>query len=144
VANKEIIRLEIPSSSEYVSVARQTVGGIAHRLAFGTTDVEDVKLAVGEACTNAVKHGVRGDARVSIRCTISPRELEIEVCNAVGAEIPKPVGAEVPDPTRLDEGGLGLFLMKKLMDTVEVSCEGGFATVKMTKRISRPEPPERP
>jgi len=46
-----------PISAAYVTVARQTVEGVAKRMPFARTEVEDVKLAVGEACNNAIKHG---------------------------------------------------------------------------------------
>ncbi|HOM71293.1 MAG TPA: ATP-binding protein, partial [Armatimonadota bacterium] len=50
------IRLEIPSATEYVGVVRRAVEGIARRMNFDSSEVEDLKLAVGEACTNAIKH----------------------------------------------------------------------------------------
>jgi serine/threonine-protein kinase RsbW len=50
------VRITIPSRSEYVRVVRLAVLGIASRMAFSYDDVEDIKLAVSEACNNAILH----------------------------------------------------------------------------------------
>lgn len=131
----EIVRLEIPSSTKYISVVRQTVEGVALRLPLATDDIEDVKLAVGEACANAIKHGANNNAPVTICCCISHRGLEIEICNAVGNSACTPAFKDLPDPSCLSEGGLGLYLMKRLMDEVEMFWEDGLVTVKMLKRV---------
>lgn len=138
---REIIRLDIPSSSEYVGVVRQTVEGIARRLSFSPDEIEDVKLAVGEACTNAIKHGVRHDARITIRYTICPDGLEIEVRNGVTTCKAPEVASCPPDPSAMNEGGLGLYLMQTLMDEVELSWEPGLVIVRMLKRTPQSRVP---
>jgi len=50
------VELRIPRSCEFVRVARKTAGALAHQLRFTLPDVQDIELAVGEACTNAVEH----------------------------------------------------------------------------------------
>ena len=68
----EVVELEIPSAPEYVSVVRNAVEGIARRMEFSAGEIDDLKVAVGEACTNAVKYGCR-DADspcVAIRCIV--------------------------------------------------------------------------
>jgi len=51
----ETIELTLPLNSAYVSAARLTASSIANRLGFDIDEVEDVKVAVSEACTYAVK-----------------------------------------------------------------------------------------
>lgn len=135
--NGEVVRIEVPSSCEYVAVIRQMVEGIARKLAFSVGDIDDLKLAVGEACTNAVKYGAKKDARVTVRCVLSDRGLEIEICNCIPAGATCPVITQ-PDPSHMREGGMGLFLMKRLMDEVELFWEEGLAMVKMVKKIPQP------
>lgn len=50
------IALQIPSDAEYVRVVRLAVIGVASRMAFSYDDIEDIKLAVSEACNNAILH----------------------------------------------------------------------------------------
>ena len=54
------IVLHIPSRPEYVRVVRLTLMGIASRMEFSYDDVEDMKLAVAEACNNAILHAAPG------------------------------------------------------------------------------------
>lgn len=57
------IQIQIPSSAEYVRVVRLAVLGVASRMPFSYDDVEDIKLAVSEACNNAILHAANEAAR---------------------------------------------------------------------------------
>ena len=54
--NFETIKMEIASNPQYVSIVRLTTSGIANKVGFCLDDIEDMKVAVSEACTNAIKH----------------------------------------------------------------------------------------
>jgi len=56
----ESIVIQIPSRPEFVRVVRLALLGIASRMDFSFDDVEDIKLAVSEACNNAILHAVSG------------------------------------------------------------------------------------
>ena len=130
----EVVQLEIPSSPEYVSIVRHAVEGIARRLQFDSIQIEDLKLAVGEACTNAVKYGCPGNDDshlVEIKCTVVSDGLAIEIRNNI-ANCKSPTVPIEPDLNK--EGGLGLYLMRKLMDEVDFMWDCEVATVRMLKR----------
>jgi serine/threonine-protein kinase RsbW len=131
----EVMQLEIPSSPEYVAIARRAVEGVARRMHFNATQVEDLKLAVGEACTNAIKYGcpTKDCPNVEIKCIMTPESLTVEIRNNhSGCASPKvPI---TPDLSR--EGGLGLYLMRQLMDEVNLTWEHGVAVVRMLKRTT--------
>ncbi|MCX8053271.1 MAG: ATP-binding protein [Armatimonadetes bacterium] len=130
----EVVELEIPSAPEYVSIVRSAVEGIAKRMCFDADQIEDLKIAVGEACTNAIKYGCPRDDvhNVDIRCVVCEDGLLVEVRNNV-------VGCcrlEVPDhPDLAREGGLGLYLIRHLVDQVDFEWNHDTATVKMLKRL---------
>ena len=130
----EVVELEIPSAPEYVAIVRHAVEGIAQRMQFDATQIEDLKVAVGEACTNAIKYGCPRDDmhNVEIRCTVLGDGLLVEVRNSVAScESP-----EVPAKPNLDrEGGLGLYLIRQLVDEVDFQWEHDTAVVKMLKRL---------
>ncbi len=130
----QIVELEIPSSPEYVAIVRQAVEGIARRMDFDDVQIDDLKLAVGEACTNAVRHGCVRDGlqHVAVRCTVMNEGLSVEIRNDIeDCELPDvPV---TPDVTR--EGGFGLYMIRKLMDEVDIVWEPETAVVRMLKRL---------
>ena len=109
---------------------------MAGRMAFGADDVTDLELAVGEACNNAVKHGREGRTHlVRIRCNVDPASIEIEVRNRYDGTPPKePLGTR-PNPTSYTEGGLGVRLMKSLVDDVDFQWGKQIAAVRLTKRV---------
>ena len=131
----DVIELRIPSSAAYVTVARRTVEGVARRMPFEPTEVEDVKLAVGEACNNAIKHGADGvkRTRVTIRCVVNDGSLEIEIRNCHAANAPRPEVDNAPDHNR--EGGLGFHMMRQLVDRFEFVWGEDFALVRLVKTV---------
>jgi serine/threonine-protein kinase RsbW len=135
----EVVEMEIPSAPEYVGIVRHAVEGIARRMAFEPGDIDDLKLAVGEACTNAVRHGCPNgrDHNVEIRCVVLAEGLQIEITNSIlDCEHPR-----VPiKPDLQKEGGLGLYLIRQLVDEVDLLWDTDTATVRMLKRKPALEP----
>ncbi|MBW3636646.1 MAG: ATP-binding protein [Armatimonadetes bacterium] len=134
------IELKIPASAQWVRVARLTVAGVASRLHFGIGDVEDIKLAVAEAINNAILHAPvapDGEAMVSIVIESDSDGLWIIVTDEGRVQGGLSVEDSAPDfDGELPEGGLGLLLIRSLMD--EVSHESGShadTVVKMFKRL---------
>ena len=110
------LQLRIPSRAEWVSVARLAVAGIAHRIDASIDEVEDLKLAVAEACTNCIQHA-QGNDEVLVTFEISGRRITVVVEDGGKgfdgrALTPEPLG----EPK---VGGLGVFLIRSLMDEVD-------------------------
>lgn len=136
--NKQMdcIKLSIPSKPEYVSVVRLTISAIANRCGFNIEDIEDIKVAVGEACTNAIIHAESDkEKEIAIDCRVSQQGVEIVIVdNGVGFDYKK---LDLPDLRNPKESGLGIFIIKSLMDEVEFSClPGGGTSIKMLKKRS--------
>lgn len=130
----ENITLSLPSKAEYVSVARLTASVIANNMGFNIEDVEDIKVAVGEACNNAVLHGKCDQDRFHIDFEVYEEEFTVIVKDTGnGFDF---IEYKEPDLNNPRENGLGLFIMKSLMDDVEVtsSIEDGTC-IKMVKKI---------
>ncbi|MCG0239029.1 MAG: anti-sigma F factor [Firmicutes bacterium] len=129
--------LEIPSLPEHVSLARLLVAQMAAQLRFTVAEVEEIKVAVSEAVTNAIVHGYqgRGDGVVRLEVSLHPGELEVEVidqgCGMADLELARQP-AYSTDPDRM---GLGFIFMENFMDHLEVRSEPGRGTrVRMRKR----------
>jgi serine/threonine-protein kinase RsbW len=133
---QELVILQVPSSPAYVSVVRNAVATLARRMPFSNQDICDIQLAVGEACNNAVKHGMEdGGYPVRVICTIAPSNISVEVINRYDGDPPcRPIGAK-PEPCQYNEGGMGVFLMKTLVDSVQFRWGKSTATVKLTKSV---------
>ena len=50
------ISMKLTSNPNFVSVIRLTVSGIASKIGFSFDEIEDLKVSISEACTNAIKH----------------------------------------------------------------------------------------
>lgn len=135
------IELKIPASSEWVRVARLTVAGVASRLPFGVDAVEDIKLAVTEAINNAIQHAPVSEdeaALVTVGFETRPNGLWVFVSDKGRIDEEIPIQDSVPrlNEHDLPEGGLGLILIRSLMD--EVAHEGGNdcdTVLKMFKKL---------
>ena len=128
-----VVTLSIPCAPEYVGTARLTILGVAGRMGFTYDQVEDIRLAVGEACTNAIDRALRsGNGAtphpITIRSQVDASRLVIEIEDHAG----KPAAAtDVEAPAveieRMDPQELGALLMEILVDEVVVEplTDGG-------------------
>jgi serine/threonine-protein kinase RsbW len=133
-----VVVLNIPCKPEYVGIARLTLLGVAGRMPFSYDEVEDVRLAVGEACTTAVERAAKAnksDTEINIVSTISEGKLIIEVKDHVGQIPDEPIELpESPDGVEdIDEQGLGALLMELLVDEFKVETTEDGTLVRMTK-----------
>jgi len=129
----EPIVLELPSSSEYVLLARLVVSCVGQFAGFDPEDVYDLKLAVTEAATNVIRHAAVGSFQVEYR--VLPRVVEITVADEGGGfDTEKLTGK--PD----EYGGFGLAVIRSLVDEVILdSTAGGGTRLTMIRRGTPPE-----
>ncbi len=59
----QVVRLTFPARAEYLLLARLTLSGLARKLPLDDELLADLKLAVTEACGNAVRHAYPGSTR---------------------------------------------------------------------------------
>jgi serine/threonine-protein kinase RsbW len=126
------VELRIPSKPEWVAVARLAVAAIANRLPFSVEEIEDLKLAIAEACTICIQHSV-GNATIDITCDAAATSLRVEVRD--GRYRTQSEGAAKRHPATAVEGeGLGIFLIQALMDNLEYNVDPATgAQLVMTK-----------
>lgn len=129
------VSLTLPNAPEFVSVARLALSGVADRMGFDVDDIEDLKVAVSEACTNALKHGSRNqDGKYFVHYTIEGEKLIIEVCDdGRGIDVEN---IKNPDLEHPKESGLGLYIIQTLMDEVEITNrKDNGASIRMIKNM---------
>lgn len=119
-----VLELDIPARPEYVAIVRLVVSSLAAaRRALVDERLDDLKLAVSEACTNAMEaHRSAGvEAPVTIKVVEGPERLEVHVNDRGPGFDPKRLSEHPPvtDPDRLNfERGLGIPLIRTLVDDV--------------------------
>ena len=135
----DILRLSIPGKPEYVGTVRLAISSLANCAGFDIEAVEDIKVAVSEACTNVVCHSsVSKEDAYEVACEVGDGRITISVVDRAGgydmAKYQKPVmDCECPK-----EGGLGIYIIKALMDEVDIFSEIGIGTsIKMVKYLNR-------
>lgn len=135
----DVIELKLPAKADYVGVVRLLVSGVANRMGFPYDDIEDLKVAVAEACTNVVTHAYPKDkGHIHIECDVYDDKLAITVQDRGPSfdieQIEKKLGPiDIANPVEsLKEGGLGIYLMKSLMDRVDITSHHGVV-VRMAK-----------
>lgn len=130
-----MVELEIPAQPEFVGLVRLFVSSLAtSRRELADDRVDDLKLAVSEACTNAIDaHGDAAD-RVVVRWSESDDRLEIAVDDRGPGFDPDALPAHPPvtDPERLNfERGLGIPLIRSLVDEVSFVTSTKGTTVSL-------------
>jgi serine/threonine-protein kinase RsbW len=135
----ELVDLRIPSRPEWVALARLAAATVANRLSFSIEEIEDVKLAVAEACTAVIQHESHGEF-IQVTCEALADSLRVRV-HDTGRH-----GVHAGDRPRInfDEAriaGLGVFLIRTLMDEVSYDVHPQLGTdLVMVKRLAgRPE-----
>lgn len=112
---------------EFLDEIREFVGGIARDGGFDDRDVYNIQLATDEAASNVIEHAYEGisDGLLEISCGVNGSAITIVLVDHGESFDP----SEVPAPdlkADLSErkiGGLGIFLMRKLMDEVRYQAE---------------------
>jgi serine/threonine-protein kinase RsbW len=131
----DVVTLAIPARTEYLILARLALAGIAREVQIDQATLADLKLAVTEACGNAIQHAQPVDgAVVTVRFTIDEDAIEITVADDgpgmdTAPDTALPVGG-------VSESGMGLAIIHALVDRVEIGPgDGDRGTIVRMRRL---------
>lgn len=137
------VRLQIPADAGYIDVVRICLTGVAAKQGFAYEEIEDLKVAVSEACSNAVLHGGGEAGGEAIDITFQPADtgLTVRIVNyglSFDHAAARHEASSIQGESRSDlrVGGLGIYLMEALMDEVRMSSDEGKTEVVLTKYLS--------
>jgi len=138
-----VVRLSFPAKPDYLLLARLALAGVARSLPVGPELLADLKLAVTEACGNAVRHAYgAGEGSVDVAFVVAEDRLEMIVedegagigltLEELPAEAADAVPAEAPP-----DGGMGIAIIRAIVDELEVrdGADGHGTVVHMTKYL---------
>lgn len=134
-----VVRLRFPAKADYLLLARLALAGLARSLPVEQEVLADLKLAVTEACGNAVRHAYgAGEGSVGVAFVVAGDRLEMIVEDqGSGIELP-PLDAEWAASGALPEGGMGMAIIRAIVDELEVrdGADGQGTVVHMTKYLA--------
>jgi serine/threonine-protein kinase RsbW len=124
-----IVQLDLPGSFQYLSILGVCIQEILSQAQISDEQTAyNIRLAAQEMCTNIVRHAYAGpdgtgfaagvgSGRIAVILTVDtePPRLILETVDQ-GSQIFDP--AQVPEPGEMSVGGLGLALMRQLMDEI--------------------------
>lgn len=127
-----------PARFEYLDEIRDAVAEVARNGGFSEKTIYSLQLAADEAASNIIEHAYEGvsDAFLFMTCDMRGNEIVITMRDQ----------GKTFDPTKVKEpnlkadlserqiGGLGVFLMRKLMDSVHYESSKSGNLLTMTKR----------
>jgi anti-sigma regulatory factor (Ser/Thr protein kinase) len=134
-------RLTVPGRFEHLAQIAEFVTQAAREAGLTDDDVFHVEMAVDEACSNVIEHAYADTAgEIDLTCFI-PEYGRLDVVIHDHGEpfdpeaVPEPKVGDGAGLEAMQEGGLGLYFMRKLMDDVRFSFSPGDGnTLYMVKR----------
>lgn len=136
-----IITLTLPGDPLFTEVARQTTTSVAslltgenHSASDETQFVHDFELAISEAFTNSVKYAGEHDTPPTVTLTfeLEKRRLTVSLLDANG---PFSIDTPAPDIESYPENGYGLWIIRRVMDSVTYRREGNSNIISMSKTL---------
>jgi len=133
------VTLTLPMLPDMEIAASKTATAMAEYMSLSPDRIDEVRMAVVEACINAIEHSGAPDRKVHITFSILgdpvPEKLQIEISDLgvgfVPGDVEEPKIEEKLKANR--KRGWGLKIIEGLMDEVEVKTGSRGTTVRMTK-----------
>ncbi len=120
------VMLRIPADSAYLAVLRTATAGLAARLDFTLDDIEDLRIAVDEACAMVLPQA-RPDS--DLTCTFDLDAARLTVA----------VSAECDSPRPPNRDGFAWTVLAALTNEVSAEVEGDTLTVTLARGTSGSE-----
>ncbi|MGD9488969.1 MAG: ATP-binding protein [Calditrichaceae bacterium] len=141
-SRKQKFKLRFPSKTDNLEIIREFVNRLALKTGFNPSTADQIALAVDEACTNVIKHAHKFDSRrmIDIIVYLDNEKIEIIISDTGKGFDP----SKLPEPDlrqyihEAKMGGLGIYLMKTIMDEVNYTFNPGTKNqVAMIKYLNK-------
>ncbi|BBC35481.1 uncharacterized protein SGFS_067750 [Streptomyces graminofaciens] len=128
------VELRFSALPEHVRTARLVAAAVARRAGVDEAVLDEVRLAVGEACTRAV--GLHQSGGISAPVRVSLIEEEKQFAIEVGDEAPHTVPGDKASggdaDVEIEEDDMGLAVISGLVDDVEVTASENGGLIRMS------------
>ncbi|MCZ7435613.1 anti-sigma regulatory factor [Micromonospora sp. WMMC241] len=120
----DVVHLTVPADGGYLGVLRTATAGLAARLQFALDEIEDLRIAVDEACAMLLAIATR-DAELECRFAVTEDALTVEVT------VPTVRGATLPS-----ESSFAWKVLTALTTSAGARASDGRATISLLTRRS--------
>lgn len=120
--DQQTIELSIPSHPQFLQLVRSMMAKVSAIMGLASDHAGNITLAVDEACSNIIRHSYLNDPNGKIDLCIRFGKTQFEI---IITDYGKQCDVTKLTPRDLNEirpGGLGLYIMNKVMDSVTYSC----------------------
>ncbi|MEN6584182.1 MAG: anti-sigma factor antagonist [Armatimonadota bacterium] len=132
--SRDVIEFEVPGQPGMLHYMRKRAAEFACSMPFTDDDIEDIKLAVGEAGSNAIRYGASNDRhKICVRLERHKNAMKIFITDCGSGFDPDSV--YVPKIGELAEGGRGIMFMRALMDEVMFHFDQPGTRVELIKHF---------
>lgn len=135
-SNLRVCERQSLADPSIIGVLRNIATDAARNSGMPTHMVYDVQIAVGEALTNAYRHGSpnKGANKIGLRCMTCNEALVVEISDE--GEPFDPDSVSIPDPKKLRDHGMGIYIMRQAMDVVDFASNCPGNRVRMIKWLA--------
>ena len=130
--------ITVPSSLDYLAAVDDFVEGLLIDWGVEKPVVTDIAIAVSELVNNAVSHGNLGESDRPVEVAVTRRgtTVSVRVTDSGGGFDMESLESPVEDDNLLRQVGRGIFIVRSLMDRVDVEHTGSGTAVTIHKQVS--------
>jgi len=128
------VEIEVPARAEFVRMVRLVVAGVGSVARLDLEEIEDLKMAVGEACYAAFFGAQTSETQVRISARVLPEGVELLVRRGHCDPQAPPAFSDPSGPC-----ALGLALVEQVVDEVSLCLESGGRCLRILKLRRRPQ-----
>ena len=118
------VELRLPADSAYVAILRTATAGLAARIDFTLDDIEDLRIAVDEACAMVLPQAAPASF-LECRFWLDPGSITVSV------------SAECESPEQPSKDGFAWTVLSALATTATAEAADGHLTISLTRKAGR-------
>ncbi|HET7689406.1 MAG TPA: anti-sigma regulatory factor [Nocardioidaceae bacterium] len=125
MTNSPDVELRLPADGAYVAILRTATAGLAARIDFTLDDIEDLRIAVDEACAMVLPQATAGS---SLECLfwLDPGSITVAV------------SAQCESPRQPSQDGFAWTVLSALATSVTAQADEDRLTISLTRKAGRP------
>jgi len=130
-------QIKIPPSHKFLADVDDFLEGILRKFKTEDSVIADIAISVSELVNNAVTHGqkINSGLPVTVQINCLNDKIKISVTDNGGGFDPEELDDPLADENLLKEVGRGLFIVRSLMDSVDIEANDNGTTISITKTI---------
>ena len=129
--------ITIPSSDSFLADVDNFLENILLQLKIDQSIVADIAISVSELVNNAIYHGNKNvtDKTVRVKVSRTKKGVQVAVTDEGGGFNPEEVANPIAEENLMKEVGRGIFIIRSLMDDVDIKPTDRGTTTTITKNL---------